>query len=77
VQAAPKPSYAEPEGDSALDEDFDDEDFDDYEFVVVADAAALDQATADRLRDYVESGGGLLLALFGLARRASGKGPGA
>ncbi|MGD8339131.1 MAG: BatA and WFA domain-containing protein [Gammaproteobacteria bacterium] len=40
-----------------------DEDFDDYEFVVVSDAAVLDAGEVDRLRDYVESGGGLLLAL--------------
>jgi hypothetical protein len=40
-----------------------DEDFEDYEFVVVADAAALDSRTAARLREYVATGGGLLLAL--------------
>jgi hypothetical protein len=40
-----------------------DEEFGDFEFVVVADAAALDNATANRLRDYVEGGGGMLLAL--------------
>ena len=40
-----------------------DQDFDDYELVVVADAAAIDGREADRLRDYVESGGGLLMAL--------------
>jgi Aerotolerance regulator N-terminal/von Willebrand factor type A domain len=39
------------------------QDFDDYEFVVVADAATLDERAANRLRSYVESGGGLLLAL--------------
>ena len=37
--------------------------FGDYELVVVADAAVLDDAGAERLRDYVEGGGGLLLAL--------------
>jgi hypothetical protein len=35
----------------------------DYEFVVVADAAALDDASIAALGDYVEAGGGLLLAL--------------
>jgi hypothetical protein len=35
----------------------------DYEFVVVADAAALDDASVAALGDYVEGGGGLLLAL--------------
>lgn len=39
------------------------QDFGDFEFVVVADAAALAERDADRLRDYVESGGGLLLVL--------------
>lgn len=39
------------------------QDFDDYEFVVVSDAAVLDSDDAERLQDYVESGGGLLLAL--------------
>jgi hypothetical protein len=43
--------------------DLEDTDFDDYEFVVVADAAVLNAAASDRLRDYVENGGGLLLAL--------------
>jgi hypothetical protein len=40
-----------------------DYDFDDFEFVVVTDAAAINAANANRLRDYVESGGGLLMAL--------------
>jgi hypothetical protein len=40
-----------------------DEDFEDYEFVVVTDAAALAEDDAERLQDYVETGGGLLLAL--------------
>ena len=39
------------------------QEFSDYEFVVVADAAAIDGREADRLSRYVESGGGLLLAL--------------
>jgi hypothetical protein len=39
------------------------QDFDDYEFVVIADAAVLDSDDAERLGAYVESGGGLLLAL--------------
>ncbi len=39
------------------------QDFDDYEFVVIADAAMLDSDDAERLVAYVESGGGLLLAL--------------
>lgn len=43
--------------------DLADTDFDDYELVVVADAAVLNASDADRLRDYVENGGGLLLAL--------------
>jgi hypothetical protein len=37
--------------------------FGDYELVVVVDAEALDAGAADRLREYVEGGGGLLLAL--------------
>jgi len=37
--------------------------FADYELVVVADAAVLDDAVAGQLREYVEGGGGLLLAL--------------
>jgi hypothetical protein len=40
-----------------------DHDFADYEFVVVTDAAAIDAGDAQRLTAYVESGGGLLLAL--------------
>jgi hypothetical protein len=40
-----------------------DQDFGDYEFVVVSDAAVLGAGDAARLNDYVESGGGLLLAL--------------
>jgi hypothetical protein len=40
-----------------------DADFGEYEFVVVADADAINPSTANRLRDYVETGGGLLLAL--------------
>jgi len=40
-----------------------DHDFGDYEFIVIADAAAVDSDDADRLSAYVESGGGLLLAL--------------
>lgn len=40
-----------------------DHDFGDYELVVVADAAVLDSADANRLRAYLEDGGGLLLAL--------------
>ena len=43
--------------------DLPDYDFNDYEFVVVADAAAIDSQESDRLSTYVESGGGLLLAL--------------
>jgi hypothetical protein len=46
-------------GESALAE----QDFEDFEFVVIADAAALDAGVAGRLRTYVETGGGLLLAL--------------
>ena len=37
--------------------------FTDYELVVIADAAVLDDGAAERLREYVEGGGGLLLAL--------------
>ncbi|MDX1563177.1 MAG: hypothetical protein R3305_09635, partial [Gammaproteobacteria bacterium] len=37
--------------------------FDDYEFVVIADAAVLDAATETRLTRYIETGGGVLLAL--------------
>jgi len=37
--------------------------FADYELVVIADAAVLDSEAADQLREYVEGGGGLLLAL--------------
>lgn len=36
---------------------------DDYAFVIVAEAAALDAADADRLEAYVDDGGGLLMAL--------------
>jgi hypothetical protein len=46
-------------GESALPE----QELADYEFVVVADAAAISGREADRLTEYVESGGGILLAL--------------
>ena len=44
-------------------------DFADYELVVVADAMALGEQGAERLRDYVESGGGALLALAARSER--------
>jgi hypothetical protein len=43
--------------------DMSDYDFDDFEFVVITDAQVLDAGAAERLSDYVETGGGLLLAL--------------
>lgn len=43
--------------------DLDDRAFADYELVVIADAGVLDSNTAERLREYVDDGGGLLLAL--------------
>jgi hypothetical protein len=43
--------------------DLSDYDFDDFEFVVITDAQVLDDGDAERLSDYVETGGGLLLAL--------------
>lgn len=39
-----------------------DQDFSDYEFVIVTDAAVLNSDEADELAEYVENGGGVLLA---------------
>ena len=47
---------------TVFERDLTDHDFSDYEFVVVLDAAAIDSRADERLRDYVENGGGLLVA---------------